>query len=98
MRALGAFLLTAPDLLLTQADVGLIAHFDGVRGLEVRPGENVQASQIVLVEVLDRVEKIAVEGHQATWTGANSLVTVRRSVNVQPCGGVIRSAWSAHSL
>jgi hypothetical protein len=46
----------------------------------------------VLVEISDRIEKIAVEGHQATESGANNRVTVRRSVSVHPRGGIMRSA------
>jgi hypothetical protein len=46
----------------------------------------------VLVEIFDRVEQIAVQGHQATDSGANNLVTVRRSVRVHPIGGLMRSA------
>jgi len=65
---------------------------ESARLLELGPGEDEKASQVVLVQILDRVEKIAVDGHQATDNGANSRVTVRRSVRVHPWGGIIRSA------
>lgn len=67
------------------------------RPLELGPGEDQETSQVVLVHFLDGIEQIPVEGHHATDNGANSLVTVRRSVRVQPWGGIIRSAWSAQS-
>ena len=54
-------------------------------------GEHLETAKAVFVEVFYRVKQIAVEGHQATWTGAKSGVTVRRSVRVHPYGGVIRS-------
>jgi hypothetical protein len=44
----------------------------------------VQPAQLVVVEFLDRIEKVAVQGHQATESGANNLVVVRRSVRVHP--------------
>jgi len=64
--------------------------------LELGPGQDEETTKVVLVQVLDRIEEIAVEGHQATESGANSRVTVRRSVSVHPRGGIILSAWSAH--
>jgi hypothetical protein len=66
------------------------------RALELGPSQDEETAKIVLIQILDRVEKITVEGHQATESGANSRVTVRRSVRVQPRGGIILSAWSAH--
>lgn len=38
----------------------------------------------MVVEVSDRIEEITVECHQATDSGANNLVVVRRSVRVHP--------------
>ena len=38
----------------------------------------------MIVEFFDRIEEVAVEGHQATDSGANNLVVVRRSVRVHP--------------
>ena len=49
----------------------------------------------MIVEFFDRIEEVAVEGHQATDSGTNNLVVVRRSVRVHPWGGVILSAWLA---
>jgi hypothetical protein len=51
----------------------------------------------VIIEIFDRIQQIAVEGHQATESGANNLVDLRRSVKVQPWGGDIRSAWFEHN-
>jgi len=60
--------------------------------LELGPGQDEKTTQIVLVEILDRIQQIAVESHQATESGAKSRVTVRRSVRVHPNGGIMRSA------
>jgi hypothetical protein len=65
--------------------------------LQMGTGQDQQSAEIVLVEILDRVQQIAVKGHQATESGAKSRVTVRRSVSVQPWGGIMRSAWSAQN-
>jgi len=92
-----ATLLAAPHGLLAQVNLRMVVRAQCTHGLKLCPGENQQAPEVVLVELFDRVEQIAVEGHQATESGANNLVTVRRSVSVQPCGGVIRSEWLAQS-
>jgi hypothetical protein len=55
-------------------------------------GEDEKATKVVFVEFPDRVQQVAVQGHQATESGAKSRLTVRRSVRVHPCGGIIRSA------
>ncbi len=75
----------------------MVVRAQSAHGLKLCPRENQQAPEVVLVEFFDRIEQITVEGHQATESGANNLVTVRRSVRVQPCGGVIRSEWLAQS-
>ncbi len=59
-----AISLATPDHLLTHADLGLIARLRGPASLELRAREYLETSQIVFVEILHRVEKIAVEGHQ----------------------------------
>jgi len=73
-------------------DFGVVVHAESTRALELSPGQNEEPTEIVLVEIFDRIEQITVEGHQATESGANSRVTVRRSVNVHPRGGIMRSA------
>lgn len=64
---------------------------DGTFALQLCPGEDEKPTKIVLIEFFDRIQQVAVEGHQATDSGAKRRVTVLRSVRVQPCGGVIRS-------
>jgi hypothetical protein len=44
----------------------------------LRPGEDEKPSQVMLIHVLDGIEHVSVQGHQATESGANSLVTVLR--------------------
>lgn len=97
VRTSRAALLAAPHRLLAQVNLGMVVRAQCTGGLKLCPGENQQAPEVVLVEFFDRVEQIAIERHQATESGANNLVTVRRSVSVQPCGGVIRSEWLAQS-
>lgn len=75
----------------------LAIRVDGARAVELSSGEDMKAAQLMIVEVSHRIEKITVESHQATDNGANNLLVVRRSVKVQPCGGVMRSAWLAQS-
>jgi hypothetical protein len=65
-------------------DFGMILDLEGPGRLELGAGEDEEASKVVLVELADCVEQVAVEGHQATDRGANSRVTVRRSVRVHP--------------
>jgi len=84
MRTSGTAGLAAANCLLAEPHLGVILGFERARTLQLGPGEDEETSQIVLVHFLDRVEKITVESHQATDNGANSLVTVRRSVRVQP--------------
>jgi hypothetical protein len=95
--ALGATHLAATDFLLAEVYLGLDFGIHRPGPLELSPGENVEAAQLVIVEFFDRIEEVPVEGHQATDSGANNLVVVRRSVRVHPWGGVIRSAWLAQS-
>ena len=67
--------------------------------LESRPREDEQAPKAVLVEFPDRIDQIPIERNaQATSLdpGVNRRVTLRRSVNVQASGGVMRSACSVH--
>jgi hypothetical protein len=72
-------------------DFGMVVA-EGTRALQLSAGQDQEPTEIVLVEIFDRVEQIAVEGHQATESGAKSRVTVRRSVSVHPSGGIMRSA------
>jgi hypothetical protein len=65
---------------------------EGAQALELGSGQYEKTTEIVLVEILDRIQQIAVESHQATESGAKSRVTVRRSVRVHPNGGIMRSA------
>jgi hypothetical protein len=62
-------------------------------------GEDEQPAQFVLIEIFDIVEEIPIETHraQATSAGANNRTMFRRSVSVQPIGGVSRSAWVTHT-
>lgn len=92
VRALGAARLATSNHLLPETHLWFGSGFHDSAPLQLGLGQYAKTSEVVFVEFLDRVEQIAVERHQATWTGANSLVTVRRSVSVQPWGGVIRSA------
>jgi hypothetical protein len=92
MGASSAARLPASHRLLSEMDFRVVVGTEGTRALELSPGQNEEPTQIVLVEIFDRIEQIAVEGHQATESGANSRVTVRRSVNVHPRGGIMRSA------
>jgi hypothetical protein len=76
-------------------DLWFALRVDGARAVELGPGENVKTAELMVVKVSYRIEEITVQSHQATDNGANSLLVVRRSVRVHPCGGVIRSAWLA---
>ena len=91
MRAFGAPLLPTFHHLASHAD-SLAGRLLDSGTLQLRSCEHLQTSETMFIELFDRVEQVAVYGHQATWTGANSRVTVLRSVSVHPCGGVIRSA------
>jgi hypothetical protein len=97
MRAFGATRFAASHLLLAKVYLRLLILGEGPGAVELRLGEDHEAAQLMVVEIPDRIQQIAVEGHQATERGANSLVVDRRSVSVQPWGGVIRSAWFEHS-
>ena len=88
----GATRLPASHRLLPEMHFGVVVRAEGTRALKLGAGQDQQTTKIVLVEIFDRIEEIAVEGHQATESGANSRVTVRRSVNVHPRGGIMRSA------
>jgi len=96
VRAGGAPRFATTHGLFAESHLGMVLGAEGTRTLELGAGENEKTSQIVLIHFLDRVQEVTVERHHATDSGANSLVTVRRSVSVHPCGGIIRSAWSAH--
>lgn len=91
VRALGAPILATPDHLSAQTHICRFGWVDDSGALQLGAGQDLKPSQTMLIKFSDRVEQIAVEGH-ATWTGAKSRVTVRRSVRVHPCGGVMRSA------
>jgi hypothetical protein len=78
--------------LLAEFHLGVIVRCQCTGSLQLRPGQDEKTAKVVLVQIPDRVQQIAVESHQATESGANNRVTVRRSVKVQPCGGIIRSA------
>jgi hypothetical protein len=97
MGTFGAPSLTAPDLLLSQMDRWFMLCRKCPRTMKLSLGEDHQTTQFVIVEIFDRVQQIAVEGHQATESGANNLVDWRRSVRVHPWGGDIRSAWFEHN-
>ena len=58
--------LATPNHLLTHVDLGLRTGFDGAISLQMGAGEDLEATQPVFVEISHRVEKIAVERHQAT--------------------------------
>jgi hypothetical protein len=76
-------------------NLGMVLPRKRPGAVQLSTGEDEEAAEVVLVEIPDCVEQIAVEGHQegyATESGANSLVTVRRSVRVHPSGGIMRSA------
>lgn len=84
MRASGASGLPAPDPLPSHTHFRFRAKRRTCDRLQLGTGEDLKPSEVVLVQILDRVEQVAVEGHQATCTGANNRVTVRRSVSVHP--------------
>lgn len=64
--AFGASLLSAPDHLLSHVHLWLAPPADRSRTLELSSREDLKTTQIVLVQFFDRIEQIAVEGHQAT--------------------------------
>ena len=67
--------------------------------LESGTCEDEQAPKAGLVEFFDRIDQVPIERDaQATSLdpGVNRRVTLRRSVNVQESGGVMRSACSVH--
>lgn len=84
MRTLGAPVLPTPNHLIPQTDFRFLASRCWFGAVELGAGEDLESSQIVGVQLLNRVEQIAVKSHQATFTGANRRVTARRSVRVQP--------------
>jgi hypothetical protein len=47
-------------------DLGMVVSVQGARSVQLRPGQDEQAAQIVLIEVLDRIEQVAIEGHRGT--------------------------------
>lgn len=97
MGTLGATTFAASDRLLTKVNLRVLVDLQRTTPVELGLGEDHQTTQLVVVEFFHRVQQIAVEGHQATESGANSLVDWRRSVRVHPWGGVIRSAWLPQS-
>lgn len=70
----------------------MVVAAEGTGALKLGAGQYEKTTKVVLVEIFDRIQQIAVEGHQATESGANNRVTVRRSVRVHPSGGIMRSA------
>jgi hypothetical protein len=46
--------------LLSEADIGPIGRIDHSVSLQVRPGEDLEATETVLVQILDRIEEIGV--------------------------------------
>jgi hypothetical protein len=55
--------LAASHRLLAEVDFGVVVGAESARALELRPGQNEEPTEIVFVQVFDRVEQIAVEGH-----------------------------------
>ena len=49
--------------LLAEMDFRVIVGAEGTRALELSPGQNEEPTQIVFVEIFDRIEQIAVKGH-----------------------------------
>ena len=96
MRASGAARLPTSHRLLPHMDPGMPFGAESARPLKLGTSQDEKTAEVMLVELLDRIQQVAVQSHQATESGAKSRVTVRRSVNVHPNGGIIRSAWSAH--
>jgi len=66
MWAAGATRLATADRLLAEMDLGMVVSVQGARSVQLRPGQDEQAAQIVLIEVLDRIEQVAIEGHRGT--------------------------------
>ena len=63
MWASGAARLAATHRLLTEMDLGMVLPDQHPRPVQLGSGQDQQTSKIVLVEIFDRVEQIAVEGH-----------------------------------
>ncbi len=84
MGAPGAARLATANRLLTKVDLGMVIGLQSTGSLQLSSGQDQQPAEVVLIHFPDRVEEIAVQGHQATDNGANSRVTVRRSVRVHP--------------
>jgi len=63
MGAGRATLLSALDHLFAQPDLGPILRTDRSLSLELGAGQDQKTTEVVLVEVPDRVEQVAVEGH-----------------------------------
>lgn len=61
MRALGATVFAAPDHLFAQADVRGVSGFDGTRPLQLGLSKDLETSKSVFVEILDRVQQVAVQ-------------------------------------
>ncbi len=87
---------SALDRLLTETDFGCST---GVQthssSLKVGLRQNQQPTQLMLIKISNIVKQVSVKTHDsyATSAGANNRTVLRRSVNVQPIGGVSRSAW-----
>ena len=84
MRAFGASPFPTAHLLLSEVHLWLNVVGKVARALQLSFGEDQETSELMAVEIFDRIEQIAVEGHQATDRGAKSLRVVRRSVRVHP--------------
>ena len=66
MGALGAAAFATSHQLLTEAHIGLKTRFDCPGALQLGPRQDLETPEVVLIELFDRVEEIAVERHQAT--------------------------------
>lgn len=66
MRAFGATLLPTANHLVAEAHPRLTPGVNRPVPLQLGPGQDLEASQVMTVEFFDRVEEIAVQGHQAT--------------------------------
>lgn len=95
MGALRAALLATPHHLLPHADLWFRARLYGSAALQLGMGENLEASKIVLVQFLDRIEQISVERHYLS-----ALRHVDRSE--EPCDGAAvgqcPTLWRGHPI
>jgi hypothetical protein len=66
MRATGAARLATAHRLLTKMDLRVIFSFERSRPVKLSPGQDQETTKVVLVEIFDRVEQVAVKGHQCS--------------------------------